>query len=105
MRENPIMNKHKALKDIYWHAEAEVMLYTPVKKQRGQALLDSAERLLSSAVSSVRQPIESFFNWLEEKTKIQIASKVRSYNGLIVHVFGRIAAAFFIVLSKFSQHI
>ena len=29
----------------------------------------------------------------QEKTKIQMASKVRSYSGLMVHVFGRIAAA------------
>jgi hypothetical protein len=84
-------------------SESQVTLHTPVKKQKGQALLDSAERLLSSAISSVRQPIESFFNWLEEKTKIQIASKVRSYNGLIVHVFGRMAAAFFILVNKFSS--
>lgn len=40
-----------------------------------------------------RQPIESFFNWVESKTGIQIASKVRSLNGLLVHVFGKLAAA------------
>jgi len=34
------------------------------------------------------------FNWLIQKTDIQRASKVRSSKGLIVHVFGRIAAAF-----------
>ena len=43
-------------------------------------------------VSFVRQPIESFFNWLNEKTQIQKASKVRSSKGLLVHIFGRIAA-------------
>jgi hypothetical protein len=83
--------------------EGSVILCTPVKKQKGQTVLDSAERLLSSAVSSIRQPIESFFNWLEEKTKIQMASKVRSFNGLMVHVFGRMAAAFFMLVNKFSS--
>jgi len=35
-------------------------------------------------------------NWVEEKTGIEIASKVRSYRGLLVHVFGRLAAAMFL---------
>lgn len=74
--------------------EYNTQVYTPVKKQKGQQFLDAADQLLSTAVSRIRQPIESFFNWLEEKTNIQSASKVRSTNGLIVHVFGRIAAAF-----------
>jgi hypothetical protein len=41
----------------------------------------------------MRQPIESLFNWINEKTGIQQASKVRSYRGLLVHAFGRLAAA------------
>ena len=41
----------------------------------------------------MRQPIESLFNWIDEKTGIQCASKVRYYRGLLVHVFGRLAAA------------
>ena len=69
---------------------------TPVKRQRGQEPLDTADIWLSRAVSQVRQPIESIFNWIEEKTGIEIASKVRSYQGLMVHVFGRLAAAMFI---------
>jgi hypothetical protein len=43
----------------------------------------------------VRQPIEALFAWIEEKTGIECASKVRSYNGLMVHVFGELAAALF----------
>jgi hypothetical protein len=83
--------------------EGSVLLHTPVKKQKGQKLLDSADKLLSSAISSIRQPIESLFNWLEEKTSIQMASKVRSYNGLMVHVFGRIAAAFFLLIERVAS--
>jgi hypothetical protein len=73
-------------------------LYTPVKKKRNQKYLDLFEQLLSTSVSRVRQPIESLFNWIEEKTKIQIASKGRSYNGLMVHVFGKLAAAMLLMV-------
>ena len=52
------------------------------------------DELYSTVISSIRQPIESFFNWLIEKTDIQRASKVRSHKGLLVHIFGKIAAAF-----------
>ncbi len=72
------------------------MVLTPVKKQPGQAHLDAADRWLSRAVSQVRQPIESIFNWIEETTGIETASKVRSSQGLLVHVFGRLAAAMFV---------
>jgi len=54
----------------------------------------AADELYSTAVSSIRQPIESFFNWLIEKTDIQRAAKVRSFKGLLIHVFGKIAPAF-----------
>ena len=74
------------------------LLNTPVKKGKKQKhdpyLFD---KLWSTAVSRVRQPIESLFNWINEKTGIQIASKVRSFKGLMVHVFGRLAAAMFIM--------
>jgi hypothetical protein len=50
--------------------------------------------LFSTAVSKIRQPIESFFNWLNEKTTIQKAMKVRSTRGLLVHMMGKIAIAF-----------
>lgn len=58
-------------------------------RQKTQA----ADDLYSVAVSSIRQPIESFFNWIIEKTDIQRAAKVRSHRGLLVHIFGKIAAA------------
>ena len=75
------------------------IIYTPVKAIKGQSDWEKAfdraySDLFSKAVSSVRQPIESFFNWLIEKTDIQRASKVRSTKGLLVHVFGKLAAAF-----------
>jgi hypothetical protein len=73
-------------------------MLTPVKaikgqteeiKQREKAFND----LFSTAVSKVRQPIEAFFNWLNEKTKIQRAMKVRSTAGLLNHIFGKLSIA------------
>ena len=79
-------------------AELGGELLTPVKYKKGQPLWDKKQRkafddLFSKAVSKIRQPIESFFNWLIEHTDIQRAAKVRSTKGLIVHIFGKIAAA------------
>lgn len=82
------------------HQEQHVMLLTPVKKEKGQDVLDVADQWLSTAISQIRQPIESLFNGVNEKTGIQMASKVRSYQGLMVHVFGRLAAALFIMRDK-----
>ncbi len=76
-------------------AEQNLRVLTPVKKKKGQKYLDADEQWLSTAVSRVRQPIETLFGWIEEKTGIEFAGKVRSYSGLMVHVFGRLAAAMF----------
>lgn len=74
-------------------------MLTPVKgikyqteetKQRDKAFND----LFSRSVSKVRQPIESFFNLLNEKTKIQRAMKVSSTAGLLIHLYGKISIAF-----------
>ncbi len=75
------------------------IMYTPVKGKKGTPVIlkqmdKAADKLFSKEVSKIRQPVESLFNWLIQKTDIQRASKVRSTKGLIVHVFGRIAAAF-----------
>jgi hypothetical protein len=79
------------------------IMYTPVKCVKNQAeniqMWDKAANdLFSKAVSTVRQPIEGLFNWLIEKTDIQRASKPRSTKGLMIHVFGRIAAAYIFLI-------
>ena len=78
-------------------ADQNLDFYTPVKKKKDQDKIGFQDQLFSTAVSRKRQPIESLFHWLEEKTGIQRASKVRSYHGLMVHVFGRLAAACFLL--------
>ena len=74
-------------------------MYTPIKGIKGKIevlkQIDFAyENLFSKAVSTIRQPIESFFNWINEKSQIQKASKVKSSKGLLVHVFGNLTACF-----------
>lgn len=85
----------KAYEHLTRNADLPFTMRTPVKKQPGQPHLDAADAAYSRAVSRVRQPVESIFNWIEDKTGIETASKVRSYQGLLVHVFGRLAAAMF----------
>ena len=55
-----------------------VSIITPIKLSRSKNKLTFFENLYSSAVSGIRQPIESFFNWIQVKTQIHLASKVRS---------------------------
>lgn len=82
--------------------QQDTFIYTPVKLIKGQSEQErqrnkAADDLFSKAVSTVRQPIESLFNWFIEKTNIQNGSKIRSKAGLYVHVFGKLAAASFLM--------
>lgn len=94
----------KAYVDGAWAEELaarNVSLVTPAKLRKGETAktvgdvtLNPGNPLMNSAGSAIRQPIESFFNWLIEKTNIQKASKVRSANGLLAFIFARLAACF-----------
>ena len=85
----------KAYIDAAWAAALKndhaIELITPRKKLKEGPLVSGDT--FSTFVSSVRQPIECFFNWLNRLTNIQAASTVRSLSGLLLHIFGRIAAA------------
>lgn len=93
----------------YWNGEREYrnnVLLAPVKavkgategeKQRNKA----ADDLYSSAVSSIREPVEAFYSWLIDKTNIQRAQKCRSTAGLLVHVLGKIAIAFIFLIFNY----
>jgi hypothetical protein len=72
-----------------------LQVFTPVKKKKGQKHLEADEERVSTEVSRIRQPIEALLGWISEKTGVEFAGKVRSSNGLLVHVFGRLAAAMF----------
>ena len=92
-----IYQNEEFFKDVKQNYNSEML--TPVKYSKGvtdtiKKFNKAADELYSKAVSTVRQPIEGFFNWLIEKSDIQNASKVRSTKGLNLHLFGRLAAAF-----------
>jgi hypothetical protein len=70
-----------------------LMVVTPITKAPGQEQLDAAQKLYSTAVSRIRQPIETLFGWIQRLTGIQNAGLVRSSAGLITHLFGRLATA------------
>ena len=72
-----------------------LIVRTPVKKKQGQKYLEADKQWLSTAVSRIRQPRATLFGWIEEKTGIECAGKMRSYKGLLAHVFGHFAAAMF----------
>ena len=79
----------------YMQSEKSIEIFTPVKRKQGQKKLAYWDGIYSAAVSSVKQAIESFNNWLIEKTNIQKASKVRSSAGLLSFIYARIACALF----------
>ena len=74
--------------------DQNLVVLTPVKKQRRQNL-NADEKQRSTTLSRIRKPIESLFSWIEQQTGIECASKVRSYNGLMVHVFCKLVAALY----------
>ena len=88
-----------AFADKEWQAlmlrENNVEIITPIKRKKGQKKLSFWDGIYSATVSSVKQVIESFNNWIHQKTNIQNASKVRSSAGLISFIFARIACAIF----------
>lgn len=88
----------KAYKDEFTERkfkENGVVLCTPDKKKKNQEVYEVGRSgLWSRFVSSIRQPIESLFNWINEKTGIENGAKIRSTNGLLVHCYGKLAVAF-----------
>lgn len=72
-------------------------LHTPCKKPKKQELT-KLEKYYNRLVSRLRQPIESFFNWLIDRTDIQNASTVRSTEGLMLHCFGKLTVAFYLLV-------
>ena len=95
----------KASRTVELIEKQNTCIYTPVKLVKGESdtirqFNKAADDLYSTgrhsvAVSTVRQPIEALFSWIQEKTGLQNASKVRAKSGLMVHIFGAIATSLF----------
>ncbi len=106
VREQEIVLPHsaligdKAFRDPLLEAmlnQQQTSLYTPRKKPRGKEL-SAGEKYYNRLVSRLRQPIESLFNWLIDKTDIQRAGRVRSTEGLMVHCWGKLTFAFLLLV-------
>jgi hypothetical protein len=69
-----------------------INLLTPMKKPKKKEL-SKDQKNFNKTVSTFRQPIESFFKWLIDKTDIQRASQVRSTEGLLIHCVGKLTFA------------
>ena len=75
----------------YFKEKYDVTILAIEKRKRGQQNLFTDQKWLNTAVSSIRQPIESYFNWLTQLTNIQNASKTRNTKAILTHVYGKIA--------------
>ena len=73
-------------------AERGTHLVTPYKRKRNEPKT-AQPALWSRFASSLRQPLESLFGRLIQKTGIQNASLVRSTKRLFVLVYGKLAVA------------
>lgn len=78
-------------------AAQETTLHTPRKKPKGQDLT-SLDKYYNRCVSRLRQPIESLFNWFNDKTDLQNAGTVRSEDALMIHCFGKLTVAYLILV-------
>ena len=67
-------------------------LLTPHKRRRNEPEMN-IPTLLNRFVSSMRQPLESLFGWMIQRTDLQNASRVRSTKGLLAHCYGKLAVA------------
>ena len=61
------------------------------KRRVNQKELHADQNYYNTGISSIRQPIESFFNWLNVSSGIQDARLVRSTKGLMKHIYARLA--------------
>jgi len=81
-------------------SQQNTLLYTGQKKPKGKELT-KFEKYHNRLIAKFRQPIESLFNWINEKTQIQKAIKVRSADGLLLHCWGKLAVAFFLLVLNY----
>ena len=91
-------DKAFAQKEIINLLKAQNSQLAVPKKKPKNAELSSFEKYHNRLISKFRQPIESLFNWINEKTALQKASKVRSTNALLIHCWGKLVFAFYLLV-------
>lgn len=70
--------------------ERGFFLLAVYKRRRNEPEKD-VPTLYNRFVSAIRQPLESLFGWIIQKTDLQDASRVRSGQGLKLHCLGKLA--------------
>jgi len=78
-----------------------VKLMTPKKKTKGQRHFTLFQQAFNTIHSSIRQPIETLFGWINDQTNIENASKVRSVEGLLYHINVKMVAALMMLIVQF----
>jgi hypothetical protein len=71
------------------------------KKQKGQEQLTLFQQAENAIHSSIRQPVDTLFGWIDSQTRIQQASKVRSVTGLFLHIHLKMLAALILLIIEF----
>lgn len=96
----------KAYADAAWQTELQkqgaIAWLTPYKRARNQERIPPGEQLWNGFCRSLRQPIESLFDWLNDQVGLSNAACVRSEAGLRLHCFGKLAAAFYLFTLRFN---
>ena len=72
-------------------------LQTPIKRKPKAPPLTDKQKTYSKNISKRRQPIEALFAWIQQKTHIQEASLVRSLQGLLIHLLGRLTVTMYLL--------
>ncbi len=78
-----------------------INVITPHKKKKGQSRLTLFQQAFNTIHASARQPIDTLFGWIHDKTKIQNASKVRSVEGLFYFINIKMVAALIMLIFNF----
>jgi hypothetical protein len=78
-----------------------IELVVPIKKKKNGPPLGLFDQAYNSLHSAKRQPIESLVAWINNKTRIEEASKVRSVNGLLSTIAVKMIAALLMFLLNF----
>jgi len=73
-------------------------LVVPVKKKKNQPPLGLFDQAFNTLHASKRQPVECLVSWMNNKTDIEDASKVRSVNGLFTTIALKMIAALIMLL-------
>jgi len=96
---NGILYADKGYVDAEWAEDLKkqynIRIITPHKKHKDEVI--HSDDIYSTCVASKRQPIESFFNWLNVHTGIEDAHLVRSREGLLLHIYACLATAQFLL--------